>query len=252
MSLDLSQQFKILENIGLSNSEANVYVANIALGPSSVIELAQKSGYTRQMVYEILPKLIEFGLIKKIRVGKRQKYQTTKPTALKDRLEEVSSQIDDLIPVLTSHQASHSAIPQITVYENPLAMREWYKNFMDKAKPGEEILVWEPGPLWYSLDPKFYQTFIDFMEENKIRDIIIAPDNVETRELYKKITTSHGEYRYIKKWWNTNGGKWIWRDQICYFSVRGNATNMIVIESKELAKLEKFDFRKVWESLEKE
>lgn len=252
MSLDLSQQFKILESIGLSESEANVYVANITLGPASVIELAQKSGYTRQMVYEIIPKLIEFGLIKKIRVGNRQKYQTTKPAALKDRIDEISNQIDDLIPVLTSHQASHSAIPQITVYENPLAMREWYKGFMEKSKVGDELLIFEPGQEWFELDQSFYNKFIEHSQEKKIKERIIAPDTPSSRAFYKKVKTDAGKYKLIEKWWEQNSAKWIWRSQVCILTIRENATNMIVIESKELAALERFNFNQIWESLPKE
>jgi len=251
MDILLNKQLKILEEIGLSTTEANVYIANITLGPSSVIELAQKSGYVRQVVYEVLPKLIEIGLIKKIRIGKKQRFQATKLESLKDRVLEISEKIDDLIPVLKTRQATKKAIPEITVYENPLAMREWYRNMIASAKKGNEFLVWSTGKNWINMDRKFYTKYINDKLKIGTIDKIIAPADEESIMNTAEIGVGNVEYRYDKSWDKGGGEMWIWKNEACYLTIRESATNMIVVESKEIADMERYNFYKAWNSLGK-
>jgi hypothetical protein len=41
--------------------------------------------------------------------------------------------------------------------------------------------------------------------------------------------------------------KWVWKDQVCFLTIKDNATNMIVLESHELAEIERFDFAQIWQ-----
>lgn len=250
MNIELNQQFEILKNVGLSESGANIYIANITLGPSSIIEIAKKSGLTRQMVYTLMPKLTQMGLIKEISVGKRRMFEANNPDSLKDRVKLVSNQINELVPYLKSRQATNSAIPLVTIYENPLAMREWYRRFLKEMREGEEFLIWESTPTWFELDKEFYAKFVREYEKKKIQDKVIAPDLPKVRVMYSGVLGSKwGEYRFTKDWWQTSTSKCIWHDQIVNLTVRENATNMVVIESKDLAALERFNFYRVWETL---
>jgi sugar-specific transcriptional regulator TrmB len=250
MDIGLNQQFEILKNIGLTESEANIYIANITLGPSSIIEIAKKSGLTRQMVYTLMSKLTHIGLIKEINVGKRRMFEANNPDSLKDRVKFISNQINELVPYLKSRQATNSAIPLVTIYENPLAMREWYRGFLKEMRANEEYLVWESTPAWIELDKEFYIKFVRAYEKRKVRDKIIAPDTPAIRALYaNELGSKYGQYRFAKGGWGSETAKAIWRDQVINITVRENATNMVVIESKELAALERFNFYRVWDSL---
>jgi sugar-specific transcriptional regulator TrmB len=244
------EHLKILENIGLSSAEARVYLSCLILGPSSVIQISQKANFTRQMIYTLIPSLKEKGLIKETKIGEKTYYEATNPDFLKDLLLKTGSKIEKLIPELKSSQATASAIPLITVYENPIAMREWYKNFMKQAKKKDELLVWSAGRDWYNLDLKFYRKWIRFKDKLGMKNLILTSDITENKKKFWKQAIFHNaKFKYLKKWWNTKTEKWIWRDQVCYLTMRENATNMIVIKSKDLATLERFDFYKIWKSI---
>jgi sugar-specific transcriptional regulator TrmB len=250
MNIDLNKQFTTLERIGLSEGEANIYTANNSIGPASIIDLAQKSGYSRQQVYELIPRLLERGLLKKVRAGKRVKYEAVKPDVLNELADDVSNEVSELVSVLKSKRAAHKAIPQLTVYENPLAMREWYINFMKEAKEGEEFLVWSAGKDWYEMDTKFIEQFLRVKDEKKMKNYIIAPDNETSRDLAKIISRQGvAKFRFTDNAWSSNVDKWIWRDEVCILTMRANATNMIVIKSADYANLERFNFYRVWETL---
>lgn len=247
----MKEYIQQLEQIGLCESEATIYVANLELGPSSVIKIAQKASLTRQMVYTLMPSLVEKGLIKEVTNGAKRHFEAISPDILNDRVQKISSQINELIPALKSRQATNNAVPLITVYENPMAMRDWYRHFMAEAKNGDEFLVWESGKYWYELDKEFYQKFIDYKNTVNVKNLVIMTDNEAGRRFKKELATPDDKIkiRLSKDHWNTSASKWIWRDEICYLTIRENATNMIVIKSVDLASIEKFDFYKIWEQL---
>jgi len=241
-----------LQKIGLAESEAKVYLANLEIGPSSIIKIAQKSGLTRQTVYTLMPKLVEAGLIKEITNGIKRHFEATNPDTLKDRVLAISSQIDELVPELKSRQATNAAIPLITVYENPAAMRDWYRHFMAEIEDGDDFLVWSAGKDWYEMDREFYQKFIDYKATKKIKNYVIGQNSPDSRKLLENINgpIDSFEYRISDENWNTNVDKWIWRDEICFQTLRENATNLIVIKSVDLAAIERFNFYRVWNQLE--
>lgn len=245
---------KILESIGLSSNEANLYLISLKLGPASAIQLGQKIGVTRQMIYILLPSLIEQGLIKETNIGNRRLFQATSPEILLDRTDQILKNVQEIIPLLKSQEATTTSVPLISVYENPISMREWYRAFMEEAKPNEELLIWATNKTWMSVDPDFLQDFLIFKRKNNIRDKIIAPDSAESREEAQKLLTSQplSEYRFIKDWWQSNAEKWIWRDSVLNLVINENATNLIVIKSQALSEIERFNFNQIWQTLPKE
>lgn len=237
---------KLLEKIGLNENEANLYLVSLSLGPSSAIQLAKKIGVSRQMIYVLLPLLIEKGLIQSTKIGSKQLYQAADPETLKDIAEKSLEEINKLIPVLKSKQATNSAVPLITVYENPLAMRKWYRKMFAEAKKGDEMLIWSATTRWLSMDEKFYQDYIQKKHKIGIVDRVIAPDTKDAREYMNKMAVINGEWRFDSKHWGQNSELWIWKNDICFGTLRENATNLIVIESADLAAIERYNFENAW------
>lgn len=239
---------ELLEQIGLTKSEVKLYLTSLSIGSASAIQLGQKIGISRQMVYSLLPSLQEKGLIKQIEVGTRRYFQAMNPEVLLDRSENIKRKIEEIVPLLQTRQAENNAIPLITVYENPISMREWYRQFMKEAKKGEKLLIWATGnsDYWYRLDPDFYDRYLDHADKIGVDTLMIAAFDDGVEEHKNRVSRAHTQWKYVEKGWNKHSEKWIWRDQICYLTIRENATNMIVIESKALAEIERFDFESIW------
>ena len=245
---------KLLNSIGLTGSEAKLYLTNLALGPTSAINLGKKIGVTRQRIYVLLAELENKGLIKKIAVGARQYYQTLDPVVLLDRAKNISQEIENSLPMLKSRQAAFGVLPLISVYENPIAMREWYRHYMTEAKAGEELLVWSTGKLhsWYNMDREFYDKYLKFSEHQGVKTKVLLPGTDSAAEYQKAVGQPSTEFKFMNGDWQSQAEKWIWRDQICFLSIDENATNMIVIQSEKLAKLERFNFMSIWIILSKQ
>lgn len=242
---------KLLQSIGLNKNEANLYLTSLQLGPASAIQLGQKLGITRQMVYTLLPQLIEQGLMKEVTVGSRRLFQAVGPEALNDRVKSIGEQVKEAVTILKTKEAANASLPMLSVYENPISMREWYRRFMKEAKAGDQLYIWATNKTWLSADPDFLKEFLAFKKKKSIKDFIIAPYTPESIEAAKrlKVDQPHSEYRFSPTWWQTNAEKWIWNDTVSYLTINENATNMIVIESKPLAAIEYFNFQQIWGSL---
>src|SRR3989338_647839 len=61
---------KILTEIGLTQKESEVYLALVELGSSSASNIIQKTGFHRAVVYDLLERLIEKGLVGHVVKGK--------------------------------------------------------------------------------------------------------------------------------------------------------------------------------------
>lgn len=248
--MDNTEIYNLLESIGLHKNEARLYLASLKLGPASAIQLGQKMGDTRQMIYLLLPGLIEKGLIKKTAINNKNFFKAVEPDILVDIAQKNREKINKIVPILKSQASEENAIPLITVYENPLAMREWYRQYMKEAKKGDELLIWSTGNVdyWYQMDREFYDKYMDFGEKTGVNVYLIEPDTKEARIHDKAVGRKNNRYKWFKGAWQANAEKWIWKNQVCYLTIRENATNMIVIESKDLAEIERFDFWTLWKS----
>ncbi len=241
----------LLQKIGLSESEANIYLTSLRVGPASAIQLAKKIGMSRQIVYFLTDRLIGEGFIKEVRVGTKRLFQAVGPEILLDRASEINQNIAKAVPILKTREAVAGSIPSISVYENPIAMREWYRGFMSVAKKDEELLVWATNKTWYSVDPEFLQSFVEFKLKVGTKDRIIAPDTSTSRKFVVSHPQPNAQFRFSKNWWETDTEKWIWRDSVSFLTIRENATNLIVLRSSQLAELERFAFNQVWDGLHK-
>ena len=74
-----------LENLGLSDKEAKVYVANLFLGPSAVQKIAEQAGINRATTYVILDQLAALGLVSQSAESKKTLFVAQDPEEL-DRL----------------------------------------------------------------------------------------------------------------------------------------------------------------------
>jgi HTH-type transcriptional regulator, sugar sensing transcriptional regulator len=115
---------KYLQEIGLSDKEAQVYMALLQVDAASVISLAEKTKIKRPTVYVVLETLAKKGLVSETTIGKKTHYQAEPPDRLKtfvERqkiiLEEHERRLDDIIPQIKSIQRESGERPIVKFYE---------------------------------------------------------------------------------------------------------------------------------------
>lgn len=245
--------YETFARLGLGRSQARLYLEFLKTGSSNIAEMARSLNTSRQAIYLLLPGLLERGLVKEVRQAKRAHYQALPPSQLFGLLEDLKVRLDSVVPLLTNLQEVPAEVPLVTIYDSPLSMREWYRYFLENVEVGEEFYLYSSGNLdnWYKLDPKFYQNYMEQQVKKKIKLHCLLPTNKKAEEFKQEIGWSVSEYRYTHHALSQNVEQWIWRDQVCYQTLQGRKTNMIVIQSETLASFSKKQFLELWGSAQK-
>ncbi len=113
-----------LQNIGLSDKEAKVYLANLELGQSSVQNIAKKAGVNRATTYVILNSLIKKGLCSTFEQDKKTLYVASDPNLLegvfevqKKELEEKQRYFQTIVPQLNLINNRQTDKPKVKFFE---------------------------------------------------------------------------------------------------------------------------------------
>ena len=111
---------KYLQEIGLSEKEATVYLALLQVDSGSIQSIAKNTGINRTTVYPVLESLAKKGLVGEIQDGKKALYQAAATERLetfverqKVLLEEKSKRLKDIIPEIKGIQRKEGERPVI-------------------------------------------------------------------------------------------------------------------------------------------
>ena len=115
---------KELQEIGLNEKEAKVYLASLELGQSTVQDIAQKAGINRPTTYFIIDNLMKRGLVSSFHQGKKQFFVAADPDKLIDIAEQEKQRIvkregllEKLLPQLRSINNKLTSKPVVKYYE---------------------------------------------------------------------------------------------------------------------------------------
>ena len=245
--------YETLNRLGIGRSHSKLYLEFLKTGSATIAQMARALNTSRQAIYLLLPELLDRGLVKEIHLGKRAQYQALPPSQLFALIEDLKARLDAVVPALTNLQTNPTEVPLITIYDTPLSMREWYRHFLENVKEGEEFLLYSSGNLenWYELDPEFYHNYMQQQVKKGIKLLCLLPESKRDAVHEQEVGWSISEYRNMSQPFNTKVEQWIWRDEVCYQTIQGNRTNMIVLKSKELAEFIRRQFLEIWDKATK-
>jgi predicted transcriptional regulator len=125
-----------IEELGLSNKEARVYVANLMLGASSVQNIADQAGIKRVTTYVILESLIGLGLVSQSMKGKKTYFIAEEPTNLERLLDKREQELkdqkinfDQILPELLGLKSIPKESPHVKFYDGAEGIRGIFATF---------------------------------------------------------------------------------------------------------------------------
>lgn len=83
-----------LVKLGLSMTEATLYLALLRLGPSNVPQLIKETGHYKANAYDALEKLCQKGIISKIVENNKRLYQLQKPESLVEMIQKKKFELE--------------------------------------------------------------------------------------------------------------------------------------------------------------
>jgi sugar-specific transcriptional regulator TrmB len=125
-----------IEELGLSNKEARVYVANLMLGASSVQNIADQAGIKRVTTYVILESLIGLGLVSQSMKGKKTYFIAEEPTNLERLLDKREQELkdqkinfDQILPELLGLKSIPKESPHVKFYDGAEGIKGIFATF---------------------------------------------------------------------------------------------------------------------------
>lgn len=170
---------KELQNLGLSEKEAKVYITSLELGPDTVQNISKQSGINRATTYVQIDTLKSKGLMSEFDKGKKTYFVAESPNRLKNllsviekELEMKKNEISSALPGLVSMFEGMGERPKVRFFEGVNGVKEIRKEFlMTKAKLAE-------GFVNFDKLPTLFQNQQD--EHTKLR----VAKKIQTRMLY--------------------------------------------------------------------
>jgi len=133
-----------LKAAGLTEGEIKVYLALLELGSSTTGPIIDKSRIAKSIIYQILEKLIQKGLVSYIIKEKTKYFQAAEPNKIleyldvkEENLEKTRKTVFDMIPELLSKQAKAKK-SEVSLYFGFKGIRTAHEHLYLKLKKGEE------------------------------------------------------------------------------------------------------------------
>jgi sugar-specific transcriptional regulator TrmB len=244
---------KNLQQLGLTENQAKVYISCLQLGVDTVLNIAKIAELKRPTVYLILDELENLGLVSKTKKASKSLFKAETPEKLVTDLKIKTETANNLLPSLKAIYNLDPEKPNIKIADGVAGARNVYKEIFTylKNNPSEELLIF--GSLKDAKE-NFQDQVIDFFYEtagkskNQIREI--GNDDVETRKYYRnshKINPRH-DIRLIR-----DEGEFTLTDNMLYgntlviFSVKKQIFATI-IESASITKTYRTLFNMAWRS----
>ncbi len=145
---------KYLQEIGLSDKEAAVYLALLAVDHASVLDLAKKTKINRTTIYFVLESLSKKGLASEIQQGKKTLFAAEPPERLatyierqRVTLEEHSRRLQDMLPEIKAVQRETGERPVVKYYEGREGIISSLDEFYRGPESGGEVYFIYPKDL---------------------------------------------------------------------------------------------------------
>jgi len=243
---------KTLEQLGLSEKEANIYQSLLALGPSPIRSVAEKAGINRGTTHECLKSLLQKGVVTYLPRGKRKLFAPRNPEVLLQIAEkqqhELESAINQLktsiIPDLQHLQPDFSAT-EVQFYEGDDGIEFVLRDILSTVQftDNKDYAVFSSKPIRSHLYRPFPNyTNLRIKKGIGVKVIAIGDGGEEAQLSERKWLKTEGKVdaAYIA----------IYPPKVAIISLASNNyPTAVVIESKEVAAAQQIIFNTLWQLL---
>lgn len=182
----------VLEELGLNEKEAKVYLGALSLGPTTVFKISQTAEIKRTTVYSILESLKKQGLIRIEIKGFKKLYAAENPEKLESMINNRRELLNKTLPEFAALYNLQGGGSLIKYYEGWQASKAVFLELLKEVKPHDDYLVITDQQKWYELDPKFFQKFIEKRAKLNLKIHLLFQDSKIAR-YHKKLQKNFNE-----------------------------------------------------------
>ena len=129
----------ILEEIGLTASEARIYLVLLEQGASLAGTISRNTGIHRRSVYDAIERLIQKGLVSYIKKNNRKFFEAVSPERLIEILHKKEGDLKKVMPELKLLQQMCAEKNETLFFRGKAALKSAFDDQLEKAKT---ICIW--------------------------------------------------------------------------------------------------------------
>jgi sugar-specific transcriptional regulator TrmB len=176
-------KLEVLQEAGLSQTEAKVYLALLELSSALAGDITKKADINRTNVYDALERLLKKGLVTYVITANRKVFEPVAPERLQELLQEKQDKLSASLPELNLLYKESKTKEEATLYKSKKGIKSAYEMML---KQNKEIFA-------YGAEGRFGQVFPAYMKEwnerrakNKIKLNMIFSEKVRQEKLNAK------------------------------------------------------------------
>lgn len=181
----------VLEMFGLTPKEQAIYLAALELGETLQVALAKKAKIKRTTLREILPQLLDRGILQQKVKGKRKYLVASDPKELIKSLEEQTNKAKEALPALLALQNTLAEKPEVRFFEGVEGVKQVYELTLEVRLPIYSFISSE------KMHPEIIKWVLDYYQPQKLAKKVWAYNIVAEAPENKMIMPEHG-YRENK------------------------------------------------------
>lgn len=225
-----------LTDVGLGKSEADIYLALLGLGKSTVTKLTQKTGIHRTYIYDVIEKLKEKGLVNQIKEENKQWFQVADPERIKEYLQEKVNLIEELLPELEKIKNASKEDTTVEVYKG----KEGVKTILnDIIRAGKEYFAIGAIKQFEEILPIASKQFVANVNKKGMKGKGILEEGEEV------LKARNEEFRFLPKEYIFLSSMLIYADKVALF-IWKEPYIQILIRNRDVTKSYLTQFNLLW------
>ena len=237
---------QLLASLGIGEKAAQVYLAGLALGTTSVQDLARKSGLKRPTVYLHVDNLVKQGLFEIVPINKKTYYKPVDPHVIEDRLKKNLQTLQAEMPRLAALAADTMGKPQVRLFEGEAGVKQIY----EEIKKANSWRIWSNVGEVYEPYHSIYMELCETVKENgtNVREIIA--DTRESRRYARLVGKIAGSTYNVRTAIldHLENDTFIYGNVVAIFRLSGLNTFVVRIEDKTIADSMRTMFEMAWKT----
>lgn len=238
------QLITLLEDLGLNEKEATIYLTSLSLGPSSISKISSASDIKRTTAYPIIDSLQQKGLIKIEVIGLKYLYVAQDPSKLESIFEERRERLKKLLPEFYALQTLKGGESTIKYYEGIESVKNAYQEILDELKNNDDYYVLSDAKRWHDIDPQFADKYLEKRSKIKLKSKIMYQDT----EMAQKLKQSMEAIKILPKQMILNTSLIITSKKVIIHQLVA-PISAVVIENKSMIQMHKDMFEIIWDSI---
>jgi HTH-type transcriptional regulator, sugar sensing transcriptional regulator len=123
-----------LQEFGLSNTEAKVYLALLEIGKSQAGEITKKSTVNRTNVYDALERLIKKGLVSYVNENNKKVFEAVNPERLQEIVEEKQAKLGKVIQELKTRYSRGKTEEDASIFKGKNGIKSIFEDVLKEKK----------------------------------------------------------------------------------------------------------------------